>query len=134
VDELYEYRTVLEVGSLRVAQERRTPLTSIETATAALVELPDDAPWSEVIDTHQEIHRAIVRLSGNARILEAYALCEQRTGVRDRIEPPRLHRRAAGRTARRPPRTDRRAVTALARDIETGRRAVHDAVRDKPTS
>src|SRR5260370_10323164 len=61
VDELYEYRTILEVGSLRIGMAHHHPLTVIEDATAALVALPPDTPWPEVIYTHQEIHRAIIR-------------------------------------------------------------------------
>jgi DNA-binding GntR family transcriptional regulator len=56
VDELYEYRTILEVGSLRIGMAQHHPLTVIEDATAALVALPPDTPWPEVIYTHQEIH------------------------------------------------------------------------------
>jgi DNA-binding GntR family transcriptional regulator len=132
VDELYQYRTILEVGSLQVGMARREPLTLIEEATAALVDLPPDTSWPEVIDTHQAIHRAIVRWSGNTRLLDAYALCEQEiqlvvASTRPDYSAKRL---AELHTAL----LDRfrlgaeRAATALTRDIETGRRAVHKAM------
>jgi DNA-binding GntR family transcriptional regulator len=132
VDELYEYRTILEVGSLRVGMAHHQPLTAIEEATTALVGLSTDTPWPEVIDIHQEIHRTIVRWSGNSRLRDAYALCEQEiefvvastrpdyTGIRlAKLHIGLLDRLRLG---------GERAVNALARDIETGRRAVHKAL------
>jgi DNA-binding GntR family transcriptional regulator len=132
VDELYAYRTVLEVGALRLAQARHEPLAPIETATAALVELPEDTPWPQVIDVHQEVHRAIVQWSGNARLLEAYALCEQELALVVSSTRPNytarqlaeLHLRLLARLRR----GGEPAATALTRDIEIGRRAVHDAM------
>lgn len=133
VDELYEYRTVLEVGSLRLALARRVPLTSIETTTAALVDLPADTPWPDVIGTHQEIHRAIVRWSGNARLLDAYAVCEQELQfVVASTRPNYTARRLATLHTELLARLrlgGERAARALARDIEIGRKAVHDALR-----
>ena len=133
VDELYEYRTVLEVGSLRVGLVRRQPLTDIEEATAAMAGLPPDTPWPEVIGTHQEIHRAIVRWSGNTRLLEAYDLCEQEiqfvvASTRPDYTVQRLAALHTGLLTRLR-LGGARAATALARDIETGRKAVHDALR-----
>jgi DNA-binding GntR family transcriptional regulator len=132
VDELYEYRTVLEVGSLRVGLSHHEPLTVIEQATAALVGLPPDTPWPEVIDTHQEIHRAIIRWSGNPRLLDAYALCEQEiqfvvASTRPDYSAKRLAELHTGLLDRLRLGGER-AATALTRDIETGRRAVHKAV------
>jgi DNA-binding GntR family transcriptional regulator len=133
VDELYEYRTILEVGSLRAGLARHQPLTDIEKATAALVNLPPDTPWPEVIGTHQEIHRAIVRWSGNTRLLEAYALCEQEIQfVVASTRPDYTAQRLAELHTNLLTRLQlggERAATSLARDIETGRRAVHGALR-----
>ena len=132
VDELYEYRTVLEVGSLRVAQARGISLATIEETTAVLAALPPDAAWSEVIGRHQDIHRAIVRAGGNARLITAYELCEEElqfviATTRPAYTASRLaalhitlldELRAGGDGA----------LAALTRDIEVGRRAVHDAM------
>jgi DNA-binding GntR family transcriptional regulator len=133
VDELYEYRTVLEVGSLRLALARREPLTAIETATAALVDLPADTPWPEVVGTHQEVHREIVRWGGNNRLLDAYALCEQElefvvASTRPDYTAQRLGTLHAELLVRLR-QGGERAATALTRDIEIGRKAVHDAMR-----
>jgi DNA-binding GntR family transcriptional regulator len=132
VDELYEYRTVLELGSLRAAQARGVSLAAVARVTAALDALPPDTGWPEVISTHQEIHRAIVGLSGNARLIGAYEVCEEELQfVIATTRPDYTSRRLAtlhmgllgklehGRQG---------AVTALARDIEVGRRAVHEAM------
>jgi DNA-binding GntR family transcriptional regulator len=132
VDELYEYRTILEVGSLRAGMAKHQPLTVIEEATAALVDLSPQTPWPEVIDVHQEIHRAIINWSGNTRLRDAYALCEQEiqfvvastrpdyTGTRlAELHISLLDRLRLGGD---------RAASALARDIEVGRKAVHKAI------
>lgn len=133
VNELYDYRTVLELGALRLGQARDTPLAPIETATAALVDLPHDTPWPEVIATHQEVHRAIVRWSGNTRLLDAYAVCEQELQfVVASTRPHYTARRLAELhmdLLTRLRQGGERATTALARDIEVGRRAVHEAMR-----
>ncbi|HEY4458696.1 MAG TPA: GntR family transcriptional regulator [Pseudonocardiaceae bacterium] len=132
VDELYAYRTVLEVGALRLAQSQGEPLALVEQTTAALVELPDDTPWPEVIGVHQDIHRAIVRWSGNNRLLEAYALCEQELAfVVASTRPNYTARQLADLHTRLLDQLrlgGQRAASALTRDIETGRRAVHEAM------
>lgn len=136
VDELYAYRTVLEVGALRLAQAQGEPLAPIEKATAALIELPDDASWPRVIGVHQEIHRAIVQWSGNSRLLEAYALCEQElafvvASTRPNYAARQLAELHVGLLAQLR-RGGEPAVTALTRDIEIGRRAVHEAMHAQP--
>jgi DNA-binding GntR family transcriptional regulator len=132
IDELYEYRTALEVGGLRVAQSRAAGLAAVEAATAVLVALPADAPWPLVVGRHQEIHRAIVASSGNPRLIEAYAVCEEElqfvvASTRPFYTAQRLaalhvellgHLREGGEGA----------VAALERDIETGRCAVLEAM------
>jgi DNA-binding GntR family transcriptional regulator len=132
VDELYEYRTVLEVGSLRAAQAHGASLAPVETATAALVALPADAPWPEVIGTHQEIHRAVVRSSGNGRLIDAYEICEDELQfVIASTRPDYSARRLADLHVDLLDRLrdgGETAIAALARDIEVGRRAVHAAM------
>lgn len=132
VDQLYAYRTVLEVGSLRIALSRGIVLEPVARATAALENLPADAPWPQVVRTHQEIHRTIVALSGNTRLIDAYTGCEEELQFVTAITRPAYtarklaalhvdllaHLRGGGE----------RAVNALARDIEIGRGAVLDAM------
>jgi len=96
------------------------------------VELPDDTSWPEVIRVHQEVHRAIVRWSGKNRLLEAYALCEQELAfVVASTRPNYTARQLAElhiRLLNQLRRGGERAASALTRDIETGRRAVHEAM------
>jgi DNA-binding GntR family transcriptional regulator len=132
VDELYEYRTILELGGLRLALARGMDLTAVEDATAALRQLPADSPWPDVIETHQQVHGAFVQSSGNARLIEAYRVCEDELEfviastrpdyTQQRLAALHIHlleRLRAGGEA---------AVAALADDIEIGRRAVHEAM------
>lgn len=136
VDELYEYRTILEVGGLRAGMARHRPLTGIEDATATLVALAPETPWPEVIHAHQEIHRAIIGWSGNARLRDAYALCEQEIEfVVASTRPDYTAIRLADLHAHLLDRIrlgGERATSALARDIEIGRRAVHKAIDSVP--
>src|SRR5260370_68743 len=115
----------------RSGMAHRHRLTVIEDATAALVALPPDTPWPEVIYTHQEIHRAIIRWSGNTRLKDAYTLCEQEIEfVVASTRPDYTAERLAELHTHLLDRLrlgGERATRALARDIEIGRRAVHKA-------
>jgi DNA-binding GntR family transcriptional regulator len=132
VDELYEYRTVLEVGSLRAAQARSASFAPVACATAALEALPLDTAWPEVIGAHQEIHRAIVRMSANRRLISAYQLCEEELQfVVAMTRPAYTAQQLAGlhvELLRKLRRGLNGAVSALADDIEIGRLAVHHAM------
>jgi DNA-binding GntR family transcriptional regulator len=138
VDQLFAYRTVLEVGSLRIALSQGVALAPVVSTTAALEALPADAPWPLVVRTHQEIHRTIVGLSGNPRLIDAYASCEEELQFVTAITRPGYtaeklaalhiellaHLRHGGD----------RASDALARDIEIGRCAVLDAMSATSTA
>jgi DNA-binding GntR family transcriptional regulator len=132
VDELYEYRTILELGSLRAAQAHGTSLVPVARATAILDALPPDTGWPEVIGTHQEIHRAIVRLSGNSRLIAAYEVCEDELQfVIAMTRPAYTAQRLATLHVELLSKLEhgrQGAVTALADDIEIGRLAVHEAM------
>jgi DNA-binding GntR family transcriptional regulator len=132
VDQLFAYRTVLEVGSLRIALSRGLALEPVAGATAALENLPADAPWPQVLRTHQEIHRTIVALSGNPRLIDAYTGCEEELQFVTAITRPAY---TAGKLAALHIELlahllhgGDRAVDALTRDIEIGRGAVLDAM------
>ena len=138
VDQLYAYRTVLEVGSLRIALAGQVSLRPVVRATAALERLPPDAPWPKVVRTHQEIHRTIVALSGNARLIDTYAGCEEELQFVTAMTRPAY---TAGRLAALHTELlahlrhgGDRAVDALARDIEIGRCAVLDAMPPATTA
>lgn len=132
VDEVSDYRQVLEVGALRLALARRADLDGIVEATRALQELDDEARWVDVVLRHQQIHREVVVAAGNAPILQAYSLCEDElryivSTVRPDYTASRLtmlhldllaglHRGGAT------------AIRALERDLLVGRCAVVDAL------
>jgi len=132
VDELYEYRTILELGSLSAAQAHGASFAPVARATAILDALPPDTSWPEVVDAHQEIHRAIVRLSGNSRLIEAYEVCEDELQFVVAMTRPTytaqrlaaLHVELLGKLER----GQSGEGAALADDIEIGRRAVREAM------
>lgn len=132
VDELYEYRTILELGSLRAAQAHGASFAPVARATAALDALPRHTGWPEVIGAHQEIHRAIVGLSGNSRLIAAYEVCEEELQfVVAMTRPAYTARQLVAlhvELLRKLEHGPHGEVTALADDIEVGRLAVHKAM------
>lgn len=76
IDEMCSYRSVLELGALRMALALDADWTGVEAAVGALETLDDDAPWREIIEKHAAVHRAITAECGNARIVEAHAASE----------------------------------------------------------
>lgn len=76
IDAAFEFRTVIEIGSLHLALARGADLSHVEDAVQALEQLPERAPWRVVTETHGHIHHEIVRASGNGRLLASYRTCE----------------------------------------------------------
>lgn len=76
IDELFDFRAVVELGSLRLALERGADLGAVERKVRALEALDADAPWHLVTAAHGDVHHAIVQASGNPRLAAAYASCE----------------------------------------------------------
>lgn len=132
VHEVSAYREVLEVGALRVALQRGADLGAVVAATKALDELPDDAPWIDVVETHQAIHTSLIVAAGNDRLLSAYLRCEEElryivSTVRPDFTAGRLatlHTRLLAGIRR----GGDAAVAALEEDLHTGRQAVLDAL------
>lgn len=133
VREVSAYREVLEVGALRLALQRGADLGAVVTATQALEALPDDAPWVEVVETHQAIHTSLMVAARNDRLLAAYLRCEEElryivSTVRPDFTASRLaalHTRLLAGIRR----GGDAAVAALEDDLHTGRQAVLDALR-----
>jgi DNA-binding GntR family transcriptional regulator len=128
VDELSDHREVLEVGALRLALRRGGDLRGVAEATRALERLTVDAPWSEVVVTHQRIHHELVASAGNDKLLQAYVQCEDELlYVVSTVRPDYTAARLAELHVRllaglRRSRED--AVRALEDDLRTGRDAV----------
>ena len=72
IQEVWEFREVLEVGALRAALGREVDLQPVLEATNALLRLPSATEWLISVRAHQAIHLEIVRLSGNDRLVETY--------------------------------------------------------------
>ena len=77
VDELWEYRQILEVGALRLALRDGLDLSAITAATVDFQEISDHAPWVDVIVAHQRIHHEFVAAAQNAKLLHDYQRCEE---------------------------------------------------------
>ncbi len=76
IDAVSEFRSVVELGSLRLAMRRGADLSPVEHAVQRLESLPESTPWGPLIETHGRIHRAIVEASGNDRLVAAHQSCE----------------------------------------------------------
>ncbi|WP_166348411.1 GntR family transcriptional regulator [Phytoactinopolyspora limicola] len=75
VDEMFTYRLVIELGSLRVALTRGVDLTPVVQAVDALAAEPPDANWGRLMEVHSRIHDEIVAAAGNPRLLRAHRAC-----------------------------------------------------------
>jgi DNA-binding GntR family transcriptional regulator len=76
IDESFDFRLALELGSLRLALARDADLTPVELAVQELEALPAHTPWRQLTECHGRIHHEIVRAAGNDRLLHAYRSCE----------------------------------------------------------
>lgn len=131
IDELFAFRGVIELGSLRLALERGLDSRPIEAAVVELerVDSPDrTAPWHDVTAAHKAIHHAIVAAAGNPRLLAAYAACEDELQVllafiRPEFEPgglAHIHRDLLAALHK----SVETAHIALADDLEVGRKGI----------
>ncbi|WP_410598218.1 GntR family transcriptional regulator [Amycolatopsis sp. lyj-90] len=130
IDEVFDYRKVLELGALRMAQDKGADLSPVLAEVERLEELAGRSPapsWRELTGVHGAVHRAIVAAAGNRRLLDDFRRCEDEirlllTFVRPDFDAARLaavHRelveklRQGGKTA----------ADALTEDIDDGGRA-----------
>lgn len=133
IDESFDFRIAVELGSLRLALARGADLTAVEEAVQDLEALPEQTPWRQLVRCHGRIHHEIVRAAGNELLLRAYRSCEDelqlllaviRPDVSARRLAP-LHRRLVDGLHR----GGEVAVQALTDDLEgSGRGAVLHAL------
>lgn len=71
VDEVFGYRSALELGSLRLAQQQHNDFAGVGRAIEVLAALPGDAEWLDLTEAHAAIHAEIVRASENSRLVSA---------------------------------------------------------------
>jgi DNA-binding GntR family transcriptional regulator len=137
IDEIFDYRRLLELGALGMALDADTdfdPVLAEVERLEALAQRTVSPSWREVTRAHGAIHRAIVEAAGNQHLLESYQRCEDEvrlllTFIRPDFDAARLatvHRdlveklRLGGKAA----------VDALTVDIDhTGRAALLAALR-----
>lgn len=136
IDELFAYRSVIELGSLRIALQRASNLSRVEDAVRELERLDGVAPWHDVTAAHNAVHRAIVAAADNPRLLSAYDACEDelqfmlaflRPGFPDHTLA-RRHRALMADLQRGPDA----AATALADDLEFGRSGLARSLEAEP--
>lgn len=133
IDESFDFRIALELGSLQLALARGADLTPVELAVQELESLPDHTPWRQLTEAHGRIHHEIVRAAGNDRLLDAYRSCEDELMLLFAVIRPdfsaqrlaRLHRELVDRLRL----GGAAAVQALEDDLErSGRAAVLHAL------
>lgn len=76
IDEVFGFRSALELGSLRLALRQHNDFAGAERAFAEMAALPPDVEWVRLTDAHARIHSEIVRASENSRLISAYAACQ----------------------------------------------------------
>jgi DNA-binding GntR family transcriptional regulator len=132
IDEVFDYRKVLELGALRIALDNSVDLSSVEDRVEQLEALTGrstPAAWHELTLVHSAIHEAIVALSGNSLLVDSYRRCEDEvrlllTFVRPDFDAASMamKHRALFESLRR---GGDEAIEALTSDIDdTGRAAV----------
>ena len=72
VENLFETRKVIEVGSLRLFLGSGTDLSEFKVHANRLGSFDETTPWHTVIEAHNDFHRAIVIAGGNSRLLDTY--------------------------------------------------------------
>lgn len=76
IEEVFGYRSTLELGSLRLALLRHNDFTGVERAFDEMAALPADVEWRGLTEAHARIHGEIVRASQNSRLVSAYEACQ----------------------------------------------------------
>ena len=138
IDELCSYRSILELGALRLALAGGADFSAVVRAVETLESLPEDTTWRHIMEAHSAVHERIVEASGNERLVAAHASCEnelnrmlaiihgdftaQRLGVMHRELVDQL---LAGGDS---------ALHALENDLEFGGRAAMHAALDRQQS
>ncbi|MFD9701801.1 GntR family transcriptional regulator [Lentzea sp. NPDC059081] len=137
VDEIFDYRLVLEAGALRMALASGADLGPVLAEADRLEELAARSSrpsWRELTAAHGDFHRAIVAVAGNRHLLDSYRRCEDEvrlllTFVRpdfDAVSMAAVHRALADKLVL----GGDTAVDALVDDVDhTGRAALLSALR-----
>ncbi|QUQ64303.1 GntR family transcriptional regulator [Kutzneria sp. CA-103260] len=137
IDEVFDYRKVLELGALRMALDASAdfgPVLAQVEQLESLAERTPSPPWRELTEAHSAIHRSIVAAAGNQHLVDSYQRCEDEirlllTFVRPDFDAARLatvHRDLVEQLQQ----GGQAAVDALTTDIDqAGRAALLTALR-----
>jgi DNA-binding GntR family transcriptional regulator len=129
IDEVFDYRRVLEVGALQMALAGPVDFEPVLAEVRRLEVMAERTPrpsWRELTGAHSAIHRAIVATAGNQHLIDSYARCEDEirlllTFIRPDFDAARIaavHRDMVGKLVQ----GGEAATEALAADIDgTGR-------------
>ena len=69
---LFEFRRIIEVGALRIGLDAGADLSKVIATTEVMGTFDEHTPWHTVIEAHNDLHRAVVAMSANPRLLDAY--------------------------------------------------------------
>ncbi|MGW6441529.1 GntR family transcriptional regulator [Lentzea sp. NPDC055074] len=98
IDEIFDYRKVLELGALRMALAAGADLSPVLAEVDRLEEMAGRSPqpsWRALTGAHSAVHRAIVAAARNQHLLDSYRRCEDEvrlllTFVRPDFDPASL--------------------------------------------
>jgi DNA-binding GntR family transcriptional regulator len=76
IDEMCTYRSILELGALRLALSQGADFSEVSAAVDHLESLSETASWRHVIEAHGAVHRQIAAASENPRLISAHRACE----------------------------------------------------------
>lgn len=72
VTDIFKLRTALELEAVRLVGEAGIVPDAAKRAVTEMSNLPDDAPWREVVWPDQRFHQAIIEATNSPRLQRAY--------------------------------------------------------------
>ncbi|WP_162834637.1 GntR family transcriptional regulator [Amycolatopsis circi] len=75
IDAMCSYRSILELGALRLALLQNANFDAVDEAVRRLEAMTAETPWRHVIEAHSVVHTEIVSASGNPRVVAAHRAC-----------------------------------------------------------
>lgn len=76
IDAMCSYRSILELGALRLALTQGADFSAVSEAVDQLESLTAETPWRHVVEAHSAVHTKIVEAGGNARVVATHRACQ----------------------------------------------------------
>ena len=76
IDTMCSYRSILELGALRLALLQDADFDAVDEAVKRLESMTAETPWRHVIEAHSAVHTEIVVAGGNPRVIAAHRACD----------------------------------------------------------